>query len=262
MNSENINTNTLMDPESQNQEAMQPKAATPRAMILGAIAAGAFTSAAAATLVLHNIDPEAEPITPIEFKEAIDSAEPAEDMAADAPIEATVATDYYDIDIAAEQAEAEGDRRIAEPVPAVEQEYALAEPHLAPDAAISNEEGDILIEEIDPIDEDVENVFYVDDIGVMYNEEGEAINAASIQYEGDSLTLVDLDNDYVYESVYDGNEVQKFNSPGPINVSDAEIMLSEQTDDSGYLPANDYDNSLNDLDTDLTNDMLDDIMLS
>lgn len=261
MNSENISNITQMDIESQNQEAMQPQQAkTPRAMILGAIAAGAFTSAAAATLVLHNIDPEAEPITPIEFKEAIDSAVPAEEMDIDAPIEATVATDYYDIDFEANQEVAS--QRVAEPVPSADHEYTLAEPKLESEVVISNDEGDILIEEIDPIDESVENVFYVDDIGVMYNEEGEAINAASIQYEGENLTLVDLDNDYVYESVYDGNDIQKFNSPGPINVSDAEIMLSEQTDDSGYLPANDYDNSINDLDSDLTTDMLDDIMLS
>lgn len=268
MQNENIGNITRMDSDNMTPEALQPEVKSkPRAMILGAIAAGAFTSAAAATFVLRNIDPEAEAISEIEFADTVGAPLQAE---AEAPIEATVVAEHYDIEprAAAHSHSPEPlEAPQAEPVvaTAVQQpDFELAEPKLADSVIPSPDSEEILIEEIDPVDENVDNVFYVDDIGVMYNEEGEAINAASIQFEGENLTLVDLDNDYVFESVYDGNEILKLDSPGPINVSDAEAMYAEQTDNAGYLPANDYDNSLNDLSSDsaLNSDILDDIMLS
>lgn len=109
-------------------------------------------------------------------------------------------------------------------------------------------------EEIDPADMDVTNIINVDQIGTVYTVEGQNMLAAAIHDdEGNELMMVDVDGDGVFDVVTtpEGEAIAEVG--GDIDVSDAEHMMTGE--DSGWLAANDFDNSM-DVGSDIQNDII------
>lgn len=93
--------------------------------------------------------------------------------------------------------------------------------------------------QIDPNDIDVDNVINFDDIGTVYNVEGESFAAAAFHDSmGNDLLMVDIDGDNIFDVITDpyGNIVA--DAP-TLTVDDAEIGVSE----TGYLAHNDSENT-------------------
>ena len=96
--------------------------------------------------------------------------------------------------------------------------------------------------EIDPDDIDRDPLISINEIGTVYTVDGESLLAAAIQDpDGNDLLMVDVDGDNVFDVVttYDGEIITEIN--GDIDISDAEHL---QSDDYGYLAANDFDQNL------------------
>lgn len=96
-------------------------------------------------------------------------------------------------------------------------------------------------EQVDPADIDMANVVNFDDIGTVYNVDGDSFAAAAVHDNmGNSYVMVDVDNDQVFDELYDDQGNYVCEMPGNVTMDDAELGLS----DSGtYLAQNDTDDT-------------------
>ncbi|MDE5634396.1 MAG: hypothetical protein K2I51_07000, partial [Muribaculaceae bacterium] len=145
-----------------------------------------------------------------------------------------------------------------EPEPEVEPE---PEPELEPVNPDEIAEAIISEEMIDPNDIDMADVVSFDEIGTVYNVHGEAMTTATFHDEyGNQLTMIDLDNDNVFDVLGDeyGNPlVDEHGDLVALNtgttVDDVELEIH---DDDTYLAADD-NIDMNDFGADsLAQDML------
>lgn len=109
---------------------------------------------------------------------------------------------------------------------------------------------------IDPTDIDAPNLD-IASIGTITTADGQELAAAQIISDnGDELYVVDVDNDNVYDIVADayGNTIGDI---GTLTVGDAEIIITENGGDTGFLADNGNDGTTDDLLSGIENDIVD-----
>ena len=128
--------------------------------------------------------------------------------------------------------------------------------------AISEEEINNIAQEItgedyiDPSDIDAPNLD-IASIGTLTTADGIELAAAQIISDaGDELYVVDVDNDNVYDIVADANG-NTIGNMGSLTVGDAEVIMTENAGDTGFLADNDNDGTTDDLLSGIENDIMD-----
>ena len=109
---------------------------------------------------------------------------------------------------------------------------------------------------IDPTDIDAPNLD-IASLGTITTADGQELAAAQIITDaGDELFVVDVDNDNVYDIVADahGNTVGEV---GSLTVGDAEVIMTENGGDTGFLADNGNDGTTDDLLSGIENDIVD-----
>lgn len=115
---------------------------------------------------------------------------------------------------------------------------------------------DVIVTEIDPLDIDMEDIFFVEDIGVLYTSDGYELNVAVVQDGyGTTNMFVDVDGDQVYDLVTteDGEVIAEM--PLDMDVSDMEILYAQQHGYSGYIEPNEFDIAMNEENSDIQSDI-------
>ena len=128
--------------------------------------------------------------------------------------------------------------------------------------AISEEEINNIAQEItgedyiDPTDIDAPNLD-IASIGTLTTADGIELAAAQIISDaGDELYVVDVDNDNVYDIVADANG-NTIGNMGSLTVGDAEVIMTENAGDTGFLADNNNDGTTDDLLSGIENDIMD-----
>ena len=115
---------------------------------------------------------------------------------------------------------------------------------------------DVIVEEIDPQDIDMEDVLLVDEIGTVYTVDGGELNAALIHdSQGNQAVMVDVDGDNVYDVIATPEGEVIAQVPGDIDVSDVELLYTQQHGHTGYMEQNDFDIAMNEENSDIQNDI-------
>lgn len=98
----------------------------------------------------------------------------------------------------------------------------------------------IAVTEVDPEDNDMPELLSFNNVELVPTEDGEVMISADFTLEGDSYTMVDVDNDGIFDAVVDASgEMQ--GSAGGMMLSDIELIANEGNND--YLAANEHDNN-------------------
>lgn len=115
---------------------------------------------------------------------------------------------------------------------------------------------DVIVTEIDPHDIDMEDIFFVDDIGIIYTEDGSELNVAVINDGyGTTNLFVDVDGDNVYDLITteEGDVIAQM--PIDLDVSDMELLYAQQHGYDGYIEPNQFDIAMNEENNDIQNDI-------
>lgn len=98
-------------------------------------------------------------------------------------------------------------------------------------------------EEIDPEDIDMEDIIEYTEVGKVYTMEGESLTAASfIDGSGETLAMVDIDGDDVFDLIIDVQGEVVGTVPTAITSSDVELSLHGN---NGYLAQNEVEQTEN-----------------
>ena len=115
---------------------------------------------------------------------------------------------------------------------------------------------DVIVTEIDPNDIDMEDIFFVEEIGVIYTEDGSELNVAVVQDSyGETNLLIDVDNDNVYDLVASESGDMIAQIPVDMDVSDLELLYAQQHGHSGYIEPNEFDTAMNEENSDIQSDI-------
>lgn len=105
-------------------------------------------------------------------------------------------------------------------------------------------------EQVDPDDIDMADIYNIDGMTTVYNEEGEELNAAIFHDpSGNQMVMVDVDNDNVFDLVLDSDSQIVACVDDSITTSDIEAVLSQQ---NTYMAENN-DNPADDINPDVIN---------
>ena len=137
----------------------------------------------------------------------------------------------------------------------------IVEPQTDPEI-ISPEEIDDTVEKItgedyiDATDIDAPNLD-ITSIGTITTADGQELAAAQILSDtGDELYVVDVDSDNVYDYLADANG-NVISGAGTLTVGDAEVIITENDGEAGYLANNDNDGMTDDLLMGIEDDIMD-----
>ncbi len=126
-------------------------------------------------------------------------------------------------------------------------------PNVDPDLVANNLTENVVM--VDPTDNDYANLD-IAAVGKVETVDGQVLSAAQFtDAQGETLYMVDVDDDGIYEHVTDETGNVLADVPTTLTVSDTEQILSVNQGETGYLAQNEHDN--NELDTD---NALDDIV--
>ncbi len=224
-----MNTTPLSNKPVTDDNGQSPKSKWTRTRIAAALATGAITVEAANILYAQlELTSEPEPIP-----------EPEANLEEDA--ETTLESAYT-----------ETSYLTSEPTPtseaiqeSIQEPYPEPIPEPLPDLEPTPETDEIIeviVEEIDPLDIDMEDILQVDEIGTVYTVDGRELNAAVIHdNQGNQAVIVDVDGDHVYDVITTPQGEVITQVPGDIDVSDVELLYAQQHGHAGYIAPNRYD---------------------
>lgn len=251
-----------METKTINSSSNGQKKQWSRASLVAAVASGALT-VEAANLILHEIEPNPEPIPEIVPTSAPDSSEEAPEAAV--VEESTTATINEPTQEPSATPEPEPiPEPIPEPMPEPDPEPIpdpedSSNPHSGHGDTVGENLVDVIVEEVDPNDNDMADIINVDEIGTVYTTDGQELTAALIHDpDGGQALLVDVDGDNVYDVITTETGEVIAQANGDIDVSDVEHMYAAQHGDTGYLASNDFDHGM----TTDTGSIQDDIQIS
>ena len=236
-----------------------------RASIAAAVAAGAITTEAANLLYSQLAsdsypDPAPEPVPdPEPIVESVPTPNPAPDTdptPAPEPVQThqTPHTEQPERMSTPEPTPQPEPDPVPEPIPDPEP---FPEPNPEPDPYTGEwvDVVDVIVTEIDPLDIDMEDIFFVEDIGVIYTEDGSELNVAVISDGlGTTNMFIDVDGDQVYDLVAtEDGEIDQI--PIDLDVSDMELIYAQQHSYDGYIEPNDFDIAMNEENSDIQSDI-------
>lgn len=254
-----------------NNSAVGPNGGTPqwtRATIAAAVATGAITTEAA-NLLYSQLNDNPEPVTPpTPEPEPAPEPNPTPEPAPD-PVNNTGANNASATNAAHTPQPQPQPEPTPEPTPEPMPEpeptpEPLPEPDPIPEPAPEPEPNpnrqddvvDIIVEEIDPLDIDLADVLLIDEVGVLYFDDGTEMNVAIINDgHGNQTMMADIDGDLVYdvEATLDGQVLGQI--PCDIDVSDAELLYAQQHGHTGELQQNGFDLAMNQENPDIQGDI-------
>lgn len=115
---------------------------------------------------------------------------------------------------------------------------------------------DVIVTRIDEKDIDMEDLILVDSIGTVHTVDGQELTAAMIHdSEGIQAMMIDVDGDNVFDEIIveDGTYITQV--PGDIDISDLQLLFTQQHNYSGYIEPNDYDIALNQTSSEMDNNV-------
>lgn len=238
---------TTINNSSKGQKKQWSKAA-----LVAAVASGAIT-VEAANLIWQEMSPS-EPfpeIVPTPTPETNDDVPDATPVETDSPTEAQQPVATPEPVTTSETEATVEPEPMPEPQPLVEStdENPVNSQPVAEETVVEPSDEDlvdVIVQEIDPNDNEMADVINVDEIGTIYTTDGQELTAAVIHDpQGGQALLVDVDGDNIYDVITTEHGEVIAQANGDIDVSDVENMYTVQHGDTGYLASNEFDNNMN-----------------